>query len=130
AYEKIISQLVNMIHNKHDWILSPRPKLPALPVARSPGHLVRTAKMVALFCIAALMTKAYAGDWPQWRGEKRDGHASVGSPPVTSLPKELKPVWKIAVGPAFSAPVIVNGKLLYLDEQNGQEVAHVVAAAT
>ena len=72
----------------------------------------------------------HAGDWPQWRGINRNGHAAAGSPPVLSLPKELKPVWKIAIGPGFSSPIVAGGKLLYLDEQNGKEVAHCVEAGS
>src|SRR5262249_15952081 len=47
-----------------------------------------------------------AGDWPQWRGPTRDGHAPPGAPAPTSLPNELKPSWKIAVGAGFSAPIV------------------------
>ncbi|HWN93513.1 MAG TPA: PQQ-binding-like beta-propeller repeat protein [Methylomirabilota bacterium] len=69
-----------------------------------------------------------AGDWPQWRGVNRDGHTGAGATPVSSLPKELKPVWKIAIGPGFSSPIAAGGKVIYLDEQNGKEVAHCVEA--
>src|SRR5688572_11574524 len=68
----------------------------------------------------------HASDWPQWRGVNRDGKAA--SPAISSLPKDVKPVWKLPVGPGFSAPVVANDKLVYLDEQNGKEVAHCLDA--
>jgi outer membrane protein assembly factor BamB len=68
-----------------------------------------------------------AGDWPQWRGVNRDARAET---PVSSLPKDAKPAWRLPVGPGFSAPVVANGKLVYLDEQNAKEVAHCVDADT
>lgn len=71
-----------------------------------------------------------ASDWPQWRGPNRDGHPEAGSPPVSSLPKELKPIWKRPIGPGFSSPVVARGKVIYLDEQDGKEVAHCVEANT
>jgi outer membrane protein assembly factor BamB len=70
-----------------------------------------------------------AADWPQWRGPDRDGHAA-SQPAISSLPKELKPIWKNAIGPGFSAPIVSGGKLLYLDEQEGQEVAHCLLATS
>ena len=66
-------------------------------------------------------------DWPQWRGPNRDGHPS-GAFTISSLPKDIKPVWKNPIGPGFSAPVVASGKLFCLDEQDGQEVAHCLVA--
>jgi outer membrane protein assembly factor BamB len=71
---------------------------------------------------------AQAADWPQWRGPNRDGHPAGGAT-ISSLPKELKPVWKNAIGAGFSSPIVAGGKLIYLDEQDGQEVAHALVAA-
>jgi outer membrane protein assembly factor BamB len=73
---------------------------------------------------------ASASDWPQWRGPARNGHAAADAPALNSLPRELTPIWKIAVGGGFSSPVVVAGKLVYLDEKEGQEQAHLLDAAT
>ena len=80
------------------------------------------------FSVVALALHAGAADWPQWRGENRDGHAAASSPALTSLPKDVKPVWKIPVGPGFSSPIVAGGKLIYLDAQDGQEVVHALTA--
>src|SRR5437016_4774533 len=110
AYDKIIGQLVVMIQNTQDWILT-KPALPQVP--RSPSPQVRRA-IGLIFGLLAAATIAKAADWPQWRGPNRDGHAA-GSTTISSLPKELKPVWKNAIGPGFSAPIISGGKVIYLD---------------
>ena len=76
----------------------------------------------------ALSTPAWADDWPQWRGPKRNGHAPADSPVLNSLPSQLKPAWKIEVGAGFSSAVLAGEKLIYLDEKGGQEVAHALNA--
>src|SRR5438477_2412858 len=73
---------------------------------------------------------ASADDWPQWRGPMRNVCAPAGSAIIDSLPKELKPVWRISIGGGFSSPVLADGKLVYLDEQDGKEVAHLIDAAS
>jgi outer membrane protein assembly factor BamB len=72
---------------------------------------------------------ASAGDWPQWRGPHRDGVAP-DQPTLTALPAELKPLWKLEVGPGHAAPVVVGDKLLYLDQVGEAEVAHAVDRKT
>jgi outer membrane protein assembly factor BamB len=71
-----------------------------------------------------------AADWPQWRGPTRNAYAPTDSPVITALPKELQPVWKLSIGGGFSSPIVASGKLVYLDEQNGKEVAHLLDAST
>lgn len=70
-------------------------------------------------------TSVLAGDWPQWRGPDRTGYAR-GEATLNTLPKELKPDWKITVGGGFSGPVLASGKLIYLDEDGSSEVAHAI----
>ena len=71
-----------------------------------------------------------AFDWPQWHGPTRDCRVPDAEPVPASLPGELKPVWKIPVGGGFSSPVVVSGKLVYLDENGRQEVAHLIDTKT
>lgn len=71
-----------------------------------------------------------AGDWPQWHGPTRDCRVSEAGPVPTALPKELKPVWKLAVGGGHSSPVVTDGKLIFLDEDGREEVAHCVDAGS
>src|SRR6267142_1006710 len=91
--------------------------------------LSRSVAVIALaWC--AVGGPALAADWPQWRGPFRTGYASPDAPPVNSLPADSQPAWRISVGGGFSSPVVSRGKLLYLDEHDGQEWAHLLDAAT
>ena len=84
------------------------------------------ARLGSSALLAASVSSLWAGDWPQWHGPTHNGYAPADSPAVTALPKELKPVWKIAIGGGFSSPIIVGDNLVYLDEQEGKEVAHLI----
>ena len=90
--------------------------------------------MKALAFVILLFTadSAYpaAFDWPQWRGPNRDGHAAPGSPVPDKLPSEVKPLWRLEIGGGFSSPIVAADTLYYLDEADGQEVAHAVDAST
>ncbi len=44
--------------------------------------------------------------------------------------RDLKPVWKLAIGSGHSSPVVVGDDLIYLDEQNHREVVHAIDAAS
>jgi outer membrane protein assembly factor BamB len=77
-----------------------------------------------------LALNALAGDWPQWRGPNRDGHAAADERIAPDRFKNPTPKWKIQIGGGFSSPIVSNNRLVYLDEQNGKEVAHCLEAAT
>jgi outer membrane protein assembly factor BamB len=94
----------------------------------SPFLMLNKPRLASNFIV--LMTFAlHAADWPQWRGPNRDGHPAR-QPTIASLPKEMKPVWKLAVGPGFSSPIVAGGKLVYLDESDGKEVVHCLTATS
>jgi len=84
----------------------------------------------ALVCSMFVSALGVAGNWPQWHGPTRDCRIANDDPAPTSLPKELKPIWRIPVGGGFSAPVVADGKLVYLDENGKEELAHVIDAKT
>ncbi len=83
-----------------------------------------------LFAMLLAAVSASGSGWPQWRGPARNGHADLAAPVPTTLPKELRAVWKIQVGGGFSAPIVAGQRLAYLDENGTHEVTHVVDAAT
>ena len=97
---------------------------------RSSMH--RPLPLPLAFCLglASLGQTTLAGDWPQWRGPNRDGHATDPGHTLVALPKEPKVLWRLDVGLGHSAPVIVGNKLIYLDELEGKEVAHALDLAT
>jgi outer membrane protein assembly factor BamB len=69
-------------------------------------------------------------DWPQWHGPTRDCRVPSGAPCPASLPKDPQPLWKIPVGGGHSSPVLAAGNLVYLDERDRNEVAHLLDART
>ncbi len=79
--------------------------------------------------LLSLTCTLHAADWPQWRGPNRDGIAA-DKPTLTALPKAIEPKWKLNIGPGHAAPVIAGGKLIYLDQSGGREVAHAMDLAT
>jgi len=86
--------------------------------------------------VASFALTSRASDWPQWRGVNRDGHAAPGAAAISSLEKDLKPVWKQAIGPGFSSPIVAHGKLIFLDARQAEEpgrtneVVHCVDASS
>jgi outer membrane protein assembly factor BamB len=76
--------------------------------------------------LVTFTTDLRAGDWPQWRGPDRNGHAVVDAHFPVSLSKEPKVLWRKEIGGGFSSPAVAEGKLVYLDEQDGKEVAHLI----
>jgi outer membrane protein assembly factor BamB len=88
------------------------------------------AWMLPLAFAGTLLTAAaMAADWPQWHGPGRDCHAPETALPAT-LPRDLKPAWKINVGGGHSSPIVAGNTLVYLDEDGTREVAHALDAAT
>jgi outer membrane protein assembly factor BamB len=73
---------------------------------------------------------ARGGDWPQWFGPQRNGHAATDSPALEKLPEQLKVHWRKKTGGGFSSPVVAGGKLAFMDENGRTEVAHVLDAKT
>lgn len=78
---------------------------------------MRRATATLLLC-AASAAPAAAGDWPQWRGPQRDGHAAA--PGATSWPRALLRDWRIPAGAGHASPVVV-GDRVYLFAREGEE---------
>ncbi len=85
--------------------------------------------MIALLVAVVFFVPAFAGDWPQWRGAKRDGHTDDFSPPQT-WPKTLKEEWKVTVGVGHSSPLLVDGKIYVHARLGEEEVVLCLDAAT
>ncbi|HUL50955.1 MAG TPA: PQQ-binding-like beta-propeller repeat protein [Candidatus Nitrosotalea sp.] len=79
--------------------------------------------------LPVLELRASAG-WPQWHGPTRDCRVPETEPIPAVLPSALAPVWKKSVGGGHSSPVVAEGKLVYLDENGKDEVAHCLDAKT
>jgi outer membrane protein assembly factor BamB len=71
-----------------------------------------------------------AADWPQWRGPLRTGHVPEGQPVPASLTDEPKILWRHSVGGGFASPIVSGERVFHLHDENGNEVAQALDAAT
>lgn len=79
--------------------------------------------------LVAVSLQLQAGDWPQWRGENRDGKVTGFTAPST-WPKELTRKWKITVGEGVATPALVGDKLYVFTWLNGKEMIRCLNAET
>lgn len=107
----------------------PLPRSSAAPSHRGHG-LSRRRVLAALASFGALTLAGRAGDWPQWRGLRRDGHAAPDEPLPERLSDNWEPTWTRAAGGGFASPVIAGGQVFFADEQDGQETLHCLDLAT
>ncbi len=89
---------------------------------------IRSSALCASLLVLAATT--YAADWPQWRGPNRDAVIVDPNHKLDKLPTEPKVLWKLPTGPGISSPVMAGGRVIFMDAQNEQEMAHCVDAAT
>ncbi|MSU58668.1 MAG: hypothetical protein EXS35_10910 [Pedosphaera sp.] len=91
------------------------------PMASSkpPIHLSRNATrhitswMAALALLSSRIVRAE--DWPQWRGLNRDNVWNETGILQTFPAKGLKMRWRVPVGPGWSSPVVVQGRVYLTD---------------
>jgi len=73
-------------------------------------------------CVALIGTaRAFAQDWPQWRGPNRDGKVAGFAAPDTA-PKSLVKKWSIEIGPGDATPALVGERLYAFVRQDEDEV--------
>lgn len=63
---------------------------------------------IAMLCVIVFLLLnqfALAQDWPQWRGQNRDGVLTDYSVPQ-SRPESLTPKWSVEIGTGHSSPVV------------------------
>jgi len=82
-----------------------------------------------LFIVLFISTSAFAADWTQWRGAKRDGFVSGVNLPAT-LPKDLKEQWRVTVGIGHSTPLVVGNKIYHFTRQGEDEILLCLDLAT
>ena len=84
---------------------------------------------ISLSLMLTFLATVHSADWPQWRGPQGTGVVPV-SDILTSLPDDPKSTWHFPIGDGFASPVVSGGKVFYLDNQDKQEIAHALDAAT
>src|SRR3954467_10969500 len=81
------------------------------------------------FLLTCLLSAAHGQDWPQWRGQNRDGKAADFKAPKT-WPKELTRKWKASVGEGVGTPALDGDSLYVFSRQEGNEILRCLEAAT
>jgi outer membrane protein assembly factor BamB len=80
------------------------------------------------FCFF-LVLAASAQDYPQWRGENRDGSASAFSEPKT-WPEKLTQRWRVDVGAGYATPIVIGSTVYSFTRQGDDEVLMALDAGT
>ena len=76
--------------------------------------------LVTLVTFVTLVTPASA-DWPQWRGQARDGVASAFTPPA-AWPAQLTKRWQITVGAGHASPVVAGNRVILHSRLGNREI--------
>ncbi len=84
-----------------------------------------TCLVLAFISLAAPDT-----DWHQWRGPGRDGVARNAQFRQDWPKVAPPPLWRVAIGEGYSAPVISKGRLCIMGRQGDQEVCMCLDSAT
>lgn len=80
-------------------------RLPFIPIA------------LLLAALLAARPTARAADWPQWRGEGRDGVWRESGLVNAVTTATLAPRWRAAVGAGYSGPTVAGGRVYLTDRQ-------------
>lgn len=78
-----------------------------------PFHQILTLILTLIFGAGA----AGAADWPQWRGEGRDGVWRETGIVDRLTTATMTPRWRAAVGPGYSGPTVAAGRVYLMDRQ-------------
>jgi len=68
-------------------------------------------------------------DYPQWRGQNRDGAASAFSTP-DAWPEHLRLRWRVDVGAGYATPIVVGHTVYAFTRRDGKEGMTALDAAT
>lgn len=94
-------------------------------------RLIRSGVAVAMLVGTgpAMVGEESPQDYPQWRGQHRDGAASAFSKPE-SWPEHLNLRWKTEVGEGYATPIVVGDAVYAFTRVNGKEGITALDAGT
>jgi outer membrane protein assembly factor BamB len=92
------------------------------------GRFEKNDDLIGQLASAEILEEAplITGDWPQWRGLRRDGHGEAVTVAGKWPRSGLKPEWTVAAGQGFSAPAVVAGRVYLHTQQDDQDVIRCV----
>jgi outer membrane protein assembly factor BamB len=79
--------------------------------------------------VASVLAQRSPLDYPQWRGQNRDGSASTFIEPA-SWPDTLTRRWRVEVGEGYATPLVVGGTVFTFTRRDGHEVMTALDATT
>lgn len=86
-------------------------------------------RAVLMACAGATAAQSSPQDYPQWRGQNRDGSASAFAEP-TSWPETLTRRWKVDVGEGYATPLVVADTVYVFTRRYASEVMTALEAET
>jgi len=92
--------------------------------------LLRSA-FAAVLCtgLSLAPVSSSEGQWPQWRGDGRDGSVSA-APRTERWPPALSLVWERDVGGGYSGPVVVGDRVWVHSRRGGSEIVSCLSLTT
>ena len=103
-----------------------------VPMSISTSHHVLALPFgIALSCCCFAAT-TLAADWPQWRGEHRDGTWHETGLVKTFAAPVTTPLWSVPISAGYSQPTVAQGRVFLTDrlEEEDQERVHCFDANT
>ena len=82
---------------------------------------------ITIGALAVSLSAQNALDYPQWRGQVRDGSAS-GFVEPSSWSQALKQRWKVDVGEGYATPLVIGDIVYVFTRRDGQEVVAALDA--
>lgn len=93
-------------------------------MSRTPRRPQTSGLAAALILSLPWAGAARPEDWPQWRGQNRDGVWNEVGIPESFPPGGLKVRWRASVGVGFSSPVVAQGRVFLTDSHLTHPKAH------
>lgn len=83
--------------------------------------------VLALACVLAAATTAWAADWPQWRGPNVDG---IGRDALPAGQPRLSVAWTASIGVGYAAATVADGRVYTAGWSNGRDTIFCFDADT
>ena len=87
------------------------------------------AAALVTLCFGRLAGQGASGDWPQWRGQNRDGVVAGFTAPAV-WPDRLSQKWKADVGSGYATPLVIGDRVYMFSRQGENEVMAALDANT
>jgi outer membrane protein assembly factor BamB len=86
--------------------------------------------LVLIALLAAAASAAAAGEWPHWRGPRRDDTVDEKSGWEGNRWLDENPAWEARVGEGSTSPLVSGGRLYALGWEGGSDHLHCLDAAS